>query len=102
MPNKSAKDLAFDRERAKCQKQINNLKASLNQKEVELSEVNERASKAESKCEELQDWVDRLLEYMDIPEEDMKKLIQREKDTAGFDALLFGLSKSTCLFPSEY
>lgn len=25
MPNKSAKDLAFDRERAKCQKQINNL-----------------------------------------------------------------------------
>lgn len=98
MPNKSAKDLAFDRERAKCQKQINNLKASLNQKEVELSEVNER----ESKCEELQDWVDRLLEYMDIPEEDMKKLIQREKDTAGFGALLFGLSKSTYLFPSEY
>lgn len=80
MSNKSAKDLAFDRERAKYRKQINELKVLLREKDDEISEANERCSKAESRCEEFQYWIDRLLAYTEMTEEDMKKLIEKEKD----------------------
>ncbi len=74
---KTAKDLAFDRKRFKYEKQIQDLRK-------ELSEMEERALKAESKSEQLQDWVDRLLEYTEMSEEDLKKTIQREKTIKKF------------------
>lgn len=97
MAHKSAKDLAFDRERLKYRKEINELKTLLKQKNIDIYEAKERASKLEIKCEELQDWVNRLLEYMDMSEEDIKKILQREKDTDEFIKLMnrfFGLPRS--------
>ena len=41
-----------------------------------------RIDEAEAKCESLQDWVNRLLEYTDMSEDDMKKIIQKDKDSA--------------------
>ena len=82
MKNKTAKDLAFDRERAKYGKQIKDLKAELKQKDGEILELRNRIDEAEAKCESLQDWVNRLLEYTDMSEDDMKKIIQKDKDSA--------------------
>lgn len=82
MKNKTAKDLAFDRERAKYGKRIRELEAELKRKDGEILELRNRMGEAEAKCESLQDWVDRLLEYTEMSEEDMKKIIQKDKDSA--------------------
>ncbi len=80
--NKSAKDLAFEKERQKYRKQLREYESLLKQKEVELSDVNEKLHDSENKCAELQEWIDRLLEYTELSEEDMRKRIKKEKDTA--------------------
>lgn len=50
--------------------------------------MTERAHDAESKCDELRDWVDRLLEYMDIPEEEMRKTFQKQKSASALMDLI--------------
>lgn len=97
MQNKSAKDLAFDKERVKYQKKIKDLNHLVNQKDIMIAELNIQTSQTEAKMLELQDWVNRLLEYMDIPEEEMRRLIQRQKETDEFIGTinkLFGLPRS--------
>lgn len=75
----SAKDLAFEKERAKFRKkirdlehEINNLKLLYMQKENELRVVNSQLSQKE-------DWIVRLLEYTELSEDDMKVIIDKEK-----------------------
>lgn len=80
--NKSAKDLAFEKEKQKYRKQLREYESLLKQKEIELSDINEKLHDSENKCVELQEWIDRLLEYMELSEEDMRRLIKKEKDTA--------------------
>lgn len=82
MASKSAKDLAFEKERAKYRKQIRELESAVVQKTNENAELREQISRTEEKCLELQDWVSRLLEYTEMSEDDMKKIIQKEKNTA--------------------
>lgn len=78
----SAKDLAFEKERAKFRKkirelesEINGLKLSYMQKENELRVVNSQLSQKE-------DWIRRLLEYTELSENDMKTIIDKEKSVA--------------------
>lgn len=78
----SAKDLAFEKERAKFRKkirdlehEINNLKLLYMQKENELRVVNSKLSQKE-------DWIRRLLEYTELSEDDMKAIIDKEKSVA--------------------
>lgn len=80
--NKSKKDMAFEKERAKYRKQIRELEVRLEKKDLEIFKENKRACEAEAKCAELQEWIDRLLEYTETSEEDMKIIIKKEKDTA--------------------
>lgn len=75
MKNKSAKDLAFDRERVKYKRQIVELMAKLKQKDDEIYSLNAR-------CDQLQDWVDRLLEYTELSKEELVELIKKEKESA--------------------
>ena len=82
MSKKSAKDLAFDKERDKYRREIRELKYELKQSHEASAIYIEDLQKANEKIEELQDWINRLLEYTEMSEEDMKKLIQKEKDTA--------------------
>ena len=79
---KSAKDLAFDRERAKYRKEINDLRVELDKKEIEKTHLSEKVSELENKCSELKDWIDRLLEYTEITEDDMKKIIRKDVETS--------------------
>ena len=78
----SAKDLAFEKERAKFRKkirelehEINGLKLSYMQKENELRVANSQLSQKE-------DWIRRLLEYTQLSEDDMKVIIDKEKSVA--------------------
>lgn len=95
--NKTAKDLAFERERAKYGRQIRDLETRLRQKDNDVLELQKQLREAESKIESLQDWVDRLLEYTNMSEEDIKTIVQKDKDAAEALSMmkgLFGLASS--------
>lgn len=88
----SAKDLAFEKERAKFRKkirdlehEINNLKLLYMQKENELRVVNSQLSQKE-------DWIVRLLEYTELSEDDMRAIIDKEKSVAAVMKMLGELS----------
>lgn len=82
MKKQSAKDLAFEKERAKFRKkireldhEISDLRVAYMQKENELRVVSGRLSQKE-------DWIVRLLEYTELSEEDMRAIIDKEKSVA--------------------
>lgn len=79
MKSKSPKDLAFDKERAKYRKQIRELDLLNRQKILEISDIKEELAKEKAKNEELQEWIERLLEYTEMSNEDFKMLLDAEK-----------------------
>ena len=80
--DKSKKDLAFDKERAKYRKRIRELEDQCKQKDLEYFQQHLAYQELECKAKEQQEWIERLLEYTEMSEEDMKKIIKKEKDTA--------------------
>lgn len=76
---KSKKDLAFDKERAKFRGEIRQLKGDIQSKDMQIRGLMNQIGELENKIQELTDWNERLLEYMDMPEEDMRRVL-REKD----------------------
>lgn len=76
---KSKKDLAFDKERAKFRSEIRQLKGDIQLKNMQIRGLMYQIGELENKIRELKDWNERLLEYMDMPEEDMRRAL-REKD----------------------
>lgn len=76
---KSAKDIAFDKERALFRKQIRELEREVHNKELENRELRNVISQKETEMAEKDDWIRRLLEYMDLSEDDLKKFIKNEK-----------------------
>lgn len=67
---KSAKDIAFDKERAVFRKQI---------RELEIRELRNLISQKETEMAEKDDWIRRLLDYTELSEDDLKKFIENEK-----------------------
>lgn len=76
---KSKKDLAFDREREKFRREIHYLKGEIQSRDVQIRELMCQIGELENKIRELEDWNERLLEYMDMPEKDMRRVLE-EKD----------------------
>ena len=76
---KPKKDLAFDKERAKFRHEIRQLKGDIQSKDLRIRGLMYQIVELENKIRELEDWNERLLEYMDMPEEDMQRVL-REKD----------------------
>lgn len=76
---KSKKDLAFDKERAKFRSEIRKLKSDIQSKDIQIRALNLQINELETEIDNLKDWNSRLLEYMDMPEEDMRRVL-REKD----------------------
>ena len=79
---KSAKDIAFDKERASFRKRIRELEREVRNKELENRELRNVISQKETEITGKDDWIRRLLEYMDLSEEDLKKVIENEKTKA--------------------
>lgn len=76
---KSAKDIAFEKERSKLRSEIRRLQYEINNKNSEISELKLVLSQKENSIAEKDDWIQRLLKYMDLSEEDLKKFIEKEK-----------------------
>ena len=79
---RSAKDMAFERERAKYRKQIRELQSELRAKEARIADLKEELSTKETEITEKEDWIRRLLEYTELSQEELKMLLEKEKATA--------------------
>ena len=79
---RSAKDMAFERERAKYRKQIRALQSELRAKEARIADLKEELSTKETEITEKEDWIRRLLEYTELSPEELKNLLEKEKATA--------------------
>lgn len=79
---KSAKDIAFDKERAKFRSEIRSLTDDLNKTKKQISELNEIIREKDVVISQQKEWIDRLLEYTELSEDDMKQLIEKDKKTA--------------------
>ena len=79
---RSAKDMAFERERAKYRKQIRELQSELRAKEAWIADLKEELSAKETEITEKEDWIRRLLEYTELSQEELKMLLEKEKATA--------------------
>lgn len=90
---KSAKDIAFANERNKFRSEIRKLQDEVNNKNTEISDLKLALSKKETEITEKDDWIQRLLKYMDLSEEDLKKFIEKEKMECTVIRNIHGLSK---------
>ena len=79
---KSAKDIAFEKERAKFRSEIRRLTDSLNDKQIQIDGLSETVREKDDVIRQQKEWIDRLLEYTEISKEDLQSLIESEKDKA--------------------
>lgn len=76
---KSAKDLAFDKERVKYRKEIRELNSMIIKQRIDIDKLKQDIDRKDMELVEKDEWIRRLLEYMDLSEEDMRKIIQKDK-----------------------
>lgn len=76
---KSKKDLAFDRERAKYRHEISNLQRESKENLRKIEAMNQKISELEESIREKDEWINRLLEYTELTEEGMKNQIQKDR-----------------------
>lgn len=79
---KSAKDIAFEKERAKYRGQIRELEREIKNIKIEKIQLKEQLAELEQEIEGLKSWIERLLEYTELSEEDMKKIVMKDKLSA--------------------
>lgn len=79
---KSKKDLAFDKERAKYRHEIRDLQREVKENLREVEALNQKISELEESIREKDEWINRLLEYTELTEEDMKNQIQKDKSVS--------------------
>ena len=89
---KSAKDMAFERERAKFRQQIRELEREVKEEKINSWNLNELIETKDKEIDELKDWISRLLEYIDLSEEEMRKIIKSEKAKADLILNMSGMS----------
>ena len=79
---KSAKDIAFDKERHRLSSEIRGLEALVTQRDRQLLELQEIIHQKDAELAEAKDWIERLLEYTEMSKEDLQLLLTSEKDKA--------------------
>ena len=85
MNNKSAKDIAFERERTKLQRQKREVEEQLRDRDKTIKSLTDKISELENVIIQKDEWIERLLEYTELTKEDLK--IKIEKDKASAEAL---------------
>ena len=95
---KSAKDLAFDKERAKYRKEIRELNSLVSKQNINIDRLKQDIDRKDMELVEKDEWIRRLLEYMDMSEEDMRKIIQKEKTMAEAAERLSDINKMVSRF----
>ena len=98
MSNKSAKDIAFEKERAKYRKEIRELGSHVKRQQIDIDKLKKDIDQKDMEIAEKDEWIHRLLEYMDMSEEDMKKIIQKDKVMAETAERLLDIDKMVSRF----
>lgn len=89
---KSAKDMAFEKERVKFRQKIRELEREVKEEKINSLQLKELIEAKDKEIDELKDWISRLLEYMDLSEEEMRKIIKSEKAKADLILNMSGMS----------
>lgn len=79
MKKKSAKDAAFERERARWRKEINALQRKSNEKDVKIFKLEEAIQEAERAIREKDEWIERLLLYTELSKDQLRELLQAQE-----------------------
>lgn len=79
---KSKKDIAFDKERAKYRHEIKDLQITTTKQLLEISKLRKRISELEESVRQKDEWIQRLLEYTELSEENMRKQIKKDKNVS--------------------
>lgn len=95
---KSAKDLAFDKERAKYRKEIRELNSLVSRQSIDIDRLKQDIDRKDMELVEKNEWIRRLLEYMDMSEEDMRKIIQKDKTMSEVAERLSDINKMVSRF----
>lgn len=74
----------------------------LKEKDKVIAEQNNSINAASDELYRLRDWVRRLLEYAELSEEDMKKLIDKDMKSAEIIDRMSSMSKMFSLFSGKY
>jgi chromosome segregation ATPase len=92
---KTAKDIAFDMERAQYKKQIRELQNSVDLKNRSISELNLDIDNYKESIAYLNSEVDKMLLLLGMDKKDLDSLLTREKEQQEFEqhmASVFGVS----------
>lgn len=82
MKNKSAKDLAFDRERAKYRHEISTLQREIKENIRDIEVLNQKILELEESIRQKDDWICRLLKYTELTEGDMINQIKKDRSVS--------------------
>ena len=77
--SKSAKDIAFEKERARYRKKIRELEHDISVFQLAIMNKDNELNILQNELEQKQDYIRRLLEYTKLSEEDMKVIVNKEK-----------------------
>ena len=91
MNNKSAKDIAFERERTKLQRQKREFEEKCRDKDAIIKSLTDKISELESIVGQKDEWIERLLEYTELTKEDLEIAIEKDKSVAEAAKSLKGL-----------
>lgn len=78
----SAKDVAFEKEKAKYRKGIRLLEHEISALRVTVMQKDNELNFLRNELEQKSDWIRRLLEYTELSEDDMRTIIDKEKNKA--------------------
>ncbi len=90
---KSKKDIAFEKERTKFRSEIRKLKDELRAKDKQISELEMCIIEKEDEIRCKQDWIERLLAYTELSEEDMRKRIKEEQEHDEIQNIVLDISR---------
>ena len=82
--NKSSKDLAFDKERAKYRHEISTLQREIKENLRYIELLNQKILELEESIRQKDDWIFRLLKYTELTEEDMRNQIHKDRSVSEF------------------
>ena len=77
MKELSKKDLAFEKERIKFRQEKKTLLKEISDKDKEIEGLKTFVRQINNKIEEQNEWIERLLEYCNLNEDDLKQLKNR-------------------------
>lgn len=99
---KSKKDLAFERERAKYRHEISDLQREIKENLCEIEVLNKKISELEESIRQKDEWIERLLKYTELTEEDMKNQIQKDRSVSEVVNHIEEMSNMICGFGKRF